>query len=256
MLKFDEIFVENKNNGFLLSNINTEFHPGEITGVLGLENSGKSLMLSLPSGINNYSGKIYFKKDDLKTLKNKSLKKTISHKSDYSINPSDKIIDIVSQSRLIIKKFFNPLKETDRQIIQKYINYFNLNDLKSVKYNNLSDGQKQRVKLAFLFCREAPILILNNPDIGLDINSTSTLYDIIRKYTLSGKYSIIIESSNVNFLLEVTDRIISIKEGQIFCDKNTYLYNESDFRNLFNKNFILTKNVLNGKNIIMPTADI
>ena len=77
----------------------------------------------------------------------------------------------------------------------------------------LSAGQRQRVSIARAFLKNMPILILDEPTSSLDVETEQHLKDSLKELT-KGKTTFII--SHRLTLIENTDKIITLKDGQIF----------------------------------------
>jgi hypothetical protein len=76
----------------------------------------------------------------------------------------------------------------------------------------LSGGQRQRIAIARAFIRETPILILDEPTTGLDLESTQLVLTALRSL-MDGKTTIII--SHDPGLIRCADRILVIADGYI-----------------------------------------
>ncbi|MBV9673828.1 MAG: sugar ABC transporter ATP-binding protein [Verrucomicrobia bacterium] len=80
------------------------------------------------------------------------------------------------------------------------------NVLQQVKY--LSGGNKQKVVLGKWLEAGCRILILDEPTMGIDIGARNEIYQLIHQFTQSSKRAVIFISSDVDEILEVSDRIL------------------------------------------------
>jgi ABC-2 type transport system ATP-binding protein len=78
---------------------------------------------------------------------------------------------------------------------------------------NLSKGYRQRVGLAQAILGFPPILILDEPTVGLDPKQIIEIRDLIR--TLSAKHTIILSSHILSEVQEVCDEVIIISHGRL-----------------------------------------
>ena len=76
----------------------------------------------------------------------------------------------------------------------------------------LSGGQRQRIAIARAFIRETPILVLDEPTTGLDLESTQLVLKALRSL-MRGKTTLII--SHDPGLIRCADRIMVLSEGRI-----------------------------------------
>ena len=78
----------------------------------------------------------------------------------------------------------------------------------------LSGGNQQKVVIAKWLAMTPDILILDEPTRGIDVGAKSEIYALMRKLTDAGK-SIIMISSEIAEVMQVSDRIIVMHEGSI-----------------------------------------
>ncbi len=93
---------------------------------------------------------------------------------------------------------------------------------------NLSEGQKRRVAIASILVLEPEILMLDEPTAGLDYSGIQILKRVIQNIYNRNK-TIIIVSHDVDFVAEMTQRIITLSEGRIGYDgpKQDFFLNEN-----------------------------
>jgi ABC-type sugar transport system ATPase subunit len=79
---------------------------------------------------------------------------------------------------------------------------------------NLSGGNQQKVVLAKWLCREADILIFDEPTRGIDVGSKVEIYQLINRLAAEGK-AILMISSELPEVLGMSDRILVMNRGRI-----------------------------------------
>ena len=82
---------------------------------------------------------------------------------------------------------------------------------------NLSGGNQQKVVLAKWLCREANILLLDEPTTGIDVGAKAEIYRLIETLTGQGK-GIILNSSYLPEVMGIADRILVMAQGEIVGD--------------------------------------
>ncbi len=87
--------------------------------------------------------------------------------------------------------------------------------------NQLSGGQMKRVLIARALASDAHIIVLDEPDSSLDIDSTKKLYDVL--LSLKEEKTIIIASHNVDTILEIADSAIYVNRTVDFYDTPSLL---------------------------------
>jgi ribose transport system ATP-binding protein len=83
---------------------------------------------------------------------------------------------------------------------------------KIVKY--LSGGNQQKVLLSRWFCKQAKLIIFDEPTRGIDVGAKSEIYQLMNKLKQAGA-AIIMISSEMPEILGMSDRIAVMYEGRI-----------------------------------------
>ena len=165
-------------------------------------------------------------------------------------NSDDTVFDFLLQSRIPYKKFLNPFSEYDIQITEECLHQFNLNTYKNNKILSLPGAILKRCHLAYCFIREAKVTILDNPTSDLDFHSIFTLQRYMSKYVMDGNKIIIIASNDLNFVIQTSDRIIILKDGEIALEGTHNMIDGETIKKYFNIDIIYSKNIYNGKPVI------
>lgn len=79
---------------------------------------------------------------------------------------------------------------------------------------DLSGGNQQKVILARALTTHCPIIILDEPTRGIDVNAKNEIYEIIYSLATEG-FGILLISSDLNELMAMSDRILMVRQGQI-----------------------------------------
>jgi energy-coupling factor transport system ATP-binding protein len=235
-----------------LKNINMIFKNNKITTIIGKSGSGKSTLLDIISGIDIVDG-IYF---DGKKLDKKINLKEYHQKIGYLKESSEKCI-----FNLTVKKELEfPLKYFK---INNYDNDKLIETLKMVGLDEsfldknpfeLSSGEIRKVSLASILIYDPDVIILDEPTANLDNNSVKNLIKIIRNLKNIYKKTIIISSKNSDFLLEISDYIYLLKDGEIYLSGNKYeIFSNSK---VLNKCGIAVPKLIEFSNIVKKNKDI
>jgi len=237
------------NNKKILDSINLKLSPNQITGIIGKTCSGKTSLLDVISQKNpQYSGNIFLEDSPINSLSKNYIKKTISSLGEiHSANSHLTVFDYILLSRIQHKKFMNPFSKEDMEIATEWMENFELQDLSNQKIVSLSYSISQRLKSAFSFASNNPIIVLDSPDSGMDIQSILLLQKAIFKYSIKKNSIIVVSSNNINFISMLCDRIIIMDKGKIAEDGNLDLINEDIIKKYFKTEILLSKNIYNGK---------
>jgi Cu-processing system ATP-binding protein len=118
---------------------------------------------------------------------------------------------------------------------EELIGLFQLEPFLDIRLRNLSGGTRQRVNLVQALMYDNPVLILDEPTVGLDPLAIQTLKKLIQREKAKGKL-IIITTHIMSFAEEMADNIIFLLEGNIHFsgELKTLMtnYNESNLEKI------------------------
>ena len=208
-----KIYRSNRKETEALSGISFSIKKGEIVGLLGPNGAGKTTTIKcICSLIYPTSGKIYVKGVD--ALRHPSFAlKNISAVLEGNRN---------IYWRMTVKEnleFFAGLQGLDinytKESIENIIEFFNLSEKRNVQARFLSRGMQQKLAVACAFIKNTDILLLDEPTLGLDVESTYELKNLIReKAEMDGK-TILLSSHNMRLIEDVCKSVIIINKGKI-----------------------------------------
>ena len=97
------------------------------------------------------------------------------------------------------------------------IDEFGIGDFAGLRCGALSTGQKQRVNIARALVADPPILIMDEPTLGLDVLSNRVILEYIRRQRDAGK-TIILSTHYLDEAESLCDRIGLLHEGRIVAE--------------------------------------
>ena len=92
-----------------------------------------------------------------------------------------------------------------------------LQELKNRVFGELSGGQRQRVLFALALCGDPDILFLDEPTVGLDVESRRLLWEEIRKLIVRGK-TVLLTTHHLEEADALADRVVVINRGKIIAE--------------------------------------
>lgn len=202
MINFDHVSFSYPDST-VLNDVSLTIQDGEYIGILGPNGGGKSTFLKLTLGLlKPTSGKI--------TLTNKKISYIAQTTSISDSSFPATVYEIVSLG-LVKNSFF--LKKEDKNKINDILKELDLYQFKNRLVNELSGGQLQRVKIAKALIKDPDLIVLDEPDAGMDEQAHNNLVSIINK--LHNERKSIIFVSHHPHDLEKADKIYFIEQGQI-----------------------------------------
>jgi len=109
-------------------------------------------------------------------------------------------------------------KAQARQRVARLIQRFGIEDYADARVNKLSQGMKQKVAIARTVVHDPPVLIFDEPTVGLDVLNALEMQKVIAEFRAEGK-AIIFSTHIMSEAEKLCDRIAIIHRGKIHaCD--------------------------------------
>jgi ABC-2 type transport system ATP-binding protein len=83
----------------------------------------------------------------------------------------------------------------------------------------LSRGMKQKVSLASVLATESDVVFLDEPTLGLDVESSLTLRRELRRIVAERDLTVVLSSHDMDVVEDVCDRVVVMSEGRVIADE-------------------------------------
>ena len=263
------IKLENVNKVFIsktkertdaLQDINLSLAGNKLIGIIGKSGSGKTTLLNIIYGLEKpTSGNVYIENININKISNNKLSKIRKNYFSY-INQNTILFEnlTVDDNLKIVCNLMN-IVETQDEIINNYLNKYDIINLKTHKINELSGGQKQLIQIITSLIKDSKIILCDEPTANLDAENTRKIIKILKE--LSKEKLVLLVSHDIDLINKYSDTIIEIKDGciktiddkeevqNIILDDNNNKDNKNKINFLFKLNFKLNK-ILTFSNIL------
>lgn len=195
-----------------VDDINFTVQDGEIVGFLGPNGAGKSTTMNMLTGyISSSSGEALINDTDI-------LDNPIKAKRDIGYLPELPPLyqEMTVMSYLSFVYDLKKCKLSRKAHLTEICNLCKIAEVKDRIIKNLSKGYRQRVGLAQALVGNPPILILDEPTVGLDPNQMLEIRTLIKR--LGKRHTVILSSHILSEIQAVCDRVIIINKGKIVAD--------------------------------------
>ena len=188
---------------------------GEILGFLGPNGAGKTTTMNIITGyLSSTSGTVTI--DGCEILEDPTgAKSKIGYLPEIPPLYPDMIVRKYLEFMFDLKKVTLPKKEH----IEEVCKVARITDVAGRLIKNLSKGYKQRVGLAQALLGNPPVLILDEPTVGLDPKQIIEMRTLIKG--LGKKHTVILSSHVLPEVQATCDRVIVINQGKLVADSAT-----------------------------------
>jgi ABC-type Na+ transport system ATPase subunit NatA len=108
-------------------------------------------------------------------------------------------------------------RETSRRRVAELIELLGMSDFADLRCGALSTGQKQRTNIARALIADPPVLVMDEPTLGLDVLTNRVILDFIRRERTAGK-AILLSTHYLDEAETLCDRIGLLHEGRLVAE--------------------------------------
>ena len=206
---------------YAVDNISFKVNKGEIVGFLGPNGAGKTTTMNMITGyLSITDGSVSIGGYDI--LENPlEAKERIGYLPEQPPLYLDMTVDEYLRFVCELKRSQLPTE----QHISEICSLVKLDNVRGRLIRNLSKGYRQRVGIAQALAGNPPVLILDEPTVGLDPNQIVEIRSLIKK--LGKRHTVILSTHILSEVQAVCDRVVVLNKGRIVADSPTDALSEA-----------------------------
>lgn len=195
-----------------IDDISLEITENKIYGLLGRNGAGKTTLLNLITNkLFPTNGEILIDSENI--FENERVLSQIYYMSEKNLYPETmKVKEIIKWTKDFYPNF-------DLDYAYKLSDKFNLN-LKS-KFKALSTGYASIFKIILTLSSRAPILLFDEPILGLDANHRDMFYKELINYYSETPTTVIISTHLIEEVSDIIEEVLIIKDGKLILSDTT-----------------------------------
>ncbi|KIL75422.1 ATP-binding cassette domain-containing protein [Bacillus badius] len=187
-----------------LQDVSLQFEKGKIYGILGPNGSGKSTMMKMAAGL------VFPSKGEV-IVNGQPADRSIAR--DVAYLSSEGMVYPGLTVQQMIEFFAAQHKDFSLEKAEELIQFMSLERHKKVA--KMSKGQQGRLKLLLVLSRKAPVLLLDEPFLGLDPMVRDTIVKGLVSFIDFGEQTVIITTHEITEIEPVLEEAVILDEGMV-----------------------------------------
>ena len=204
----------------ILKNINLLIKRGTYAAIIGPNGGGKTTLVRLLLGLGKASG------GEIKLFGKAQKQFDDWHKIGYvpqRVSLVDQqfpatVYEVVRMGRVARRGLFKRERPEDVEAIENAMEKMAVSDLRDRLVGELSGGQRQRVMIARALASEPEVLILDEPNTGVDAQSQSRFYELLRKLNKEESLSIIFITHDIGVIANDIQSLFFVNQTILSSD--------------------------------------
>jgi phospholipid/cholesterol/gamma-HCH transport system ATP-binding protein len=200
----------------VLQNISTTFEPGKTNLIIGRSGSGKTVLLKCILGLfEPDSGKIMYDDRDLTTMRQKERK--LLRREIGMVFQGGALFDsltVEENVRFPLDMFTNFSGKEKLKRVNFCLDHVNITNANHMFPSEISGGMKKRVAIARAIALNPKYLFCDEPNSGLDPETSTLIDNLIHDLTKEFNMTTIINTHDMNSVIEIGDSVLFIHKGE------------------------------------------
>ena len=212
----------------VLKKVNISFRESEFVSILGASGSGKTTLLNIIGGLDKYSsGDMLLMGRSTKEFTDRDWDSYRNGTIGFVFQSYNLIghLSVIENVKLALSISGESNKENDLKA-KKALEDVGLGEHLHKKPNQLSGGQMQRVAIARALVTDPKIILADEPTGALDSKTSVQIMELIKE--ISKEKLVIMVTHNPELARKYSDRIVSVKDGEIIEDTKPYIEEEGN----------------------------
>ncbi len=210
------------NDKDVLIDINTFFEPGKMNLIIGQSGSGKTVLMKSLVGLHTIDkGNILYDERDFANMSFKE--KNVIRKELGMLFQGGALFDslTVEENVMFPLNMFSDMNVSDKKDRVNFcLKRVNLDNVNHLFPSEISGGMKKRVAIARAIAMNPKYLFCDEPNSGLDPKTSIVIDNLISEITKEYNITTIVNTHDMNSVIEVGDKIAFIYKGRLWWEGN------------------------------------
>jgi len=199
----------------IINDLSLELDHGEIIAITGRSGCGKTTLLNILTGITKPdSGEIFFREKKLKYFSDFSMSKIRNREIGQIFQTFRLLEDETVMTNIMMPAHIRGRAGTSvRNYAIEILGKAGIAEYQSTKTGLLSGGQKQRVAIARAMVNRPSLILADEPDANLDVETSMEIFKLLEMLKREGKSIIIV--THKEYMLKKADRTYKMDKGRL-----------------------------------------
>ncbi len=220
------------NDQQVLKGVTTEFFPGKTNLIIGRSGAGKTVLLKILVGlVTPTTGDIFYGDVNFSQLNKKEMR-AIRMKVGMLFQGSALFdsMSVEENIRFPLDMFTSMKKKKKAMQVDSCLERVSLGQVHKKYPSEISGGMQKRVGIARAIVLNPEYLFCDEPNSGLDPKTAIVIDELIRDITIDKNITTVINTHDMNSVMEIGDNIVLIHEGKLAWrgDKSQVLESTND----------------------------
>ena len=201
----------------VLRDMSFSVRPGEILTLIGPNGAGKSTLLkTIARQLEPLAGTVLLDGENLSGMAENTLAKSLSILTTERVRAERMCCaEVVATGRYPYTGRLGILSEHDRAVVRESLELVHGTELEDLSFDQISDGQRQRIMLARALCQEPEVLLLDEPTSFLDVRYQVEFLTTLKRLVRGKSIAVVMSLHELNCAECIADTVLCVRNGGI-----------------------------------------
>jgi iron complex transport system ATP-binding protein len=201
--------------------VNLEVHTSSVVALIGPNGSGKTTLLKALAGLIPCRGSIHVQGRSLESMDRRQRAQQVAYVPQQSLLDAPMAVcDVVAQGRLARAASFGRPSALDRSAVDEAMTATDVTQFATRPFTSLSHGERHRVLIARGLATQAPVLLLDEPTAGLDIEHVLSLLSLVKDLARAGR-AVLMVLHPIGEVQQAASTVAVLSQGKIVAHGST-----------------------------------
>lgn len=201
----------------VLRDVDLGIERGELVAIAGPNGGGKTTLVRVVLGLERpTSGQVLLSGEPANRFGRRESLGYLAQRAHVQLDAPATVEEVVSAGRLAAGGLLGPLSVHDRALVDEAIERVGLTAVRRRPLTRLSGGQQQRAFIAKALAGEPSLLVLDEPTIGVDVESQEALAALLHRLHTELGVTVLYVSHEFGAIERYVERLVLVRGGIVF----------------------------------------